>query len=105
MPHNEYFKNHQRRYYYAYYLGPHANKKRVRKSDKVLLEAVKENLEADNWVDCNNIEVSVNQGIATLKGVVKTFLEKRAAGDDAADVYGIVDVKNKIKVQLAEEKT
>ena len=44
------------------------------------------------------MEVLVRNGIVTLRGEVGSLLAKRAAGDDAWDTPGMVDVNNELRV-------
>jgi osmotically-inducible protein OsmY len=52
----------------------------------------------DSWVDGNTINVEVVEGVVTLTGTVKTSTEKRAAGDDAWDIPGVLDVQNQLQI-------
>jgi osmotically-inducible protein OsmY len=46
--------------------------------------------------DCD-IKVDVKQRVVVLGGDVPTALAKRAAGDDAWDIPGVVDVSNQLR--------
>jgi len=47
----------------------------------------------------DQVEVDVDNRVVTLKGTVDSIVEKRAAGDDAWDTPGVVDVNNNLKVR------
>jgi hypothetical protein len=70
--------------------------------DEDLVQAVRQNLFQDNWVDAERIEVSVEDGIVTLKGEVSDFLEARYAWDDAWETAGVRGVVNHIQVRVDE---
>ena len=44
----------------------------------------------------DDIKVDVKQGVVVLGGEVSSWLAKRAAGDDAWDTPGVVDVSNQL---------
>ena len=44
----------------------------------------------------DDIRVDVKQGVVVLGGSVSTWVAKRAAGDDAWDTSGVVDVSNQL---------
>jgi len=44
----------------------------------------------------DDIKVDVEQGVVILGGEVSSWLAKRAAGDDAWDTPGVVDVSNQL---------
>jgi osmotically-inducible protein OsmY len=48
--------------------------------------------------DPTEIAVSVDGGIATLRGTVETFLQRKAAEEDALKTKGIFDVYDRLKV-------
>jgi osmotically-inducible protein OsmY len=52
-------------------------------------------------IDANDIGVSVDEGVVTLRGVVRTFAEKAAAERVTLRVYGVKGVANDIEVRLA----
>jgi osmotically-inducible protein OsmY len=84
------------RYYYGAYGPYHA---RTVRSDEELQSEVRNRLVWDDWVDAGRIGVEVRDGVVTLTGEVDTIVEKRAAGDDAWDAPGIVDVANHLRVR------
>jgi osmotically-inducible protein OsmY len=72
----------------------------LRKSDDTLREEVSKELRWDTRVACAGIEVSVDDGVVTLKGVVPTSAKKVAAQDAAHRVAGVLDVVNDISVSV-----
>ena len=69
-------------------------------TDKQLQDNV---LAALNWepsVDAAQIGVTVNQGVVTLRGDVKTYTEKSAAERIAFGVYGVKAVANDLEVRV-----
>ncbi|HEU5430141.1 MAG TPA: BON domain-containing protein [Thermomicrobiales bacterium] len=85
------------RYYYDY--GPYYGRGNGR-SDEDIRESIKNNMFWDSWVDSNKVNVGVDNGLVTLTGTVDSWREKRAAGDDAWDTPGVVDVDNDLKVNF-----
>ncbi len=83
------------RYYYNYY-GPYYAE--INRSDQEIREDVERNLRWDSWVDSNQVNIEVQNRIVTLTGTVDSLVEKRAAGDDAWDTIGVVDVYNNLQV-------
>ncbi len=81
---------------YAPLSGPYAGQ--VPQSDTELKDEIKNNLVWDPWVDSNRVQVEVRSGVVTLTGNVLSIFEKRAAGDDAWDSPGVVDVHNDLVV-------
>jgi len=94
--HHHFHPHPQARYYYGYY-GPYYQKSTV-SADEDIKSDVESALRLDSYVDADRIEVSVQDRAVTLKGHVDNPLEKRAAGDDAWDTAGVVDVNNDLKV-------
>lgn len=82
-------------YYWATY-GPYVH--RITHSDAEIYDELKNRLLYDPWVDSNLVNITVHNGAATLTGTVPSLMEKRAAGDDAWDTPGVVDVQNELVV-------
>ena len=74
----------------------------VARSDSEILDDVLSTLRIDPWVDETGIQVEVNQGVVRLNGEVDLMNEKRAAGDDAWDTPGVIDVYNNLRVRKLE---
>lgn len=68
-------------------------------TDGDIKSAVIERLEADPHTEDEDIRVGVEDGVVTLEGEVSSWLAKRAAGDDAWDTEGVVDVNNQLQPQ------
>lgn len=73
--------------------------KGYRRSDARLLEEISDRLMAHPDVDASDIEVSVDDGIATLRGTVENRYQKRIAEYVAEDVMGVDDLNNQLKVR------
>jgi osmotically-inducible protein OsmY len=77
--------------------------KYVVKPDKDVEQAVKDALLYDPRVLSFNVNVSVNAGVATLRGEVDNLKAKHAAAQDARNTVGVVNVSNRIKVRPSQE--
>jgi osmotically-inducible protein OsmY len=69
-------------------------------TDPQLQQHVVSALDWDPSVDAADIGVTVENGVVTLRGDVKSFLEKEAADRIALHVYGVKAVANDLRVQL-----
>lgn len=69
-------------------------------TDKQLQENVQGALDWDPSIDVTEVGVTVDQGVVTLRGDVKTFTEKAAAERVALGVYGVKALANDLKVRL-----
>ena len=63
-----------------------------------ITQAIETELLLDNMVDSYNIDISVNEGIATLSGNVNNILSKERAVRIAESVKGVRSVVNKLNV-------
>ena len=68
-------------------------------SDEELTQAVRENLHRDVYVSAEGIEVSVANGVVTLRGEVGDYMEARYAWDDAWEAEGVRGVLNQLTVR------
>ncbi|HEU4624704.1 MAG TPA: BON domain-containing protein [Steroidobacteraceae bacterium] len=68
------------------------------RSDQRITEDVSDRLTEDWGVDAVDIEVSVTSGEVTLSGTVPTREQKRRAENIAAEVLGVKDVQNNLRV-------
>ncbi|HOG47036.1 MAG TPA: BON domain-containing protein [Anaerolineae bacterium] len=84
------------RYYYGAY-GPYFG--RTTRLDDEIKEDIHSRLTWDSWVDAGQVKIDVKNGVVTLTGEVDSIVEKRAAGDDAWDTPGVLDVSNMLKVR------
>jgi hypothetical protein len=66
--------------------------------DEVRVE-VQESLFQDSWIEPDRIEVEVEDGIVTLKGEVRDFMEARYAWDDVWETPGVRGVINQLTVR------
>lgn len=81
--------------------GPYSGKgpKGYKRSDQQICEEANQRLERHGEVDASEIEVSCMNGNLTLKGKVSDRRAKREAEDCVADIYGVSDVMNELKVE------
>lgn len=86
---------------YAATPGPYAGRgpRGYRRSDERIRDEVCERLTRDALVDATDIEVRVRGGLVRLEGTVQDRAQKHRAEDLAADVSGVVDVENGIRVR------
>lgn len=68
-----------------------------------LEKIIKDRLTWDDTIDESQIDVSVKDGIATLKGCVSSYLEKVMAEIETKMVPEITSVINEIEVSIREE--
>lgn len=68
------------------------------RSDERIRELVCEVLTEDDQIDATNIEVTVKGGEVILSGSVEDRRQKRLAEDVVAEVWGVKDVQNQIRV-------
>ena len=81
------------RYYYPWYENPPEAL-----SDGDIKSMVVDRLRVNTYTKDDDLKVDVKQGVVVLGGRVRTSLAKRAAGDDAWDTPGVVDVSNQLAV-------
>lgn len=62
---------------------------------------VVDRLRENTFTKDHDIKVDVKQSVVVLGGDVGSTLAKRAAGDDAWDTPGVVDVSNQLHVAPA----
>lgn len=70
------------------------------KSDREIQKAVEDELRSDPRIDASDIAVSVRDGVVTLAGFVRGYLQKRRAEAAVKRVSGVVAVVNDIEVRL-----
>jgi hypothetical protein len=88
-----------------YGLGPyHRRLQSRRRPDEALKEEVEEALFYDTWVDAEAIEVSVDDGVVTLRGALPDYDEIRYATDDAWEVDGVRGVRSELRVDPTRRK-
>ncbi|MBM7784701.1 BON domain-containing protein [Tenggerimyces flavus] len=82
------------RYYYPWALAEYiANPE---PSDHSIKSTVVQRLKENPHTKDDTIKVDVKQRVVILGGEVSSWLAKRAAGDDAWDTAGVVDVSNQL---------
>jgi hypothetical protein len=79
--------------------GSHRGKgpRNYKRSDERIREEVNDRLTDDPFVDCSNVEVSVQQGEVVLTGSVVDKTAKRRVEDIAGSVRGVRDVENRLR--------
>lgn len=75
----------------------HYNSDAERAQDDLLITEVKSALAEDGISNGYPVQVDADHGTVTLSGVVASADDVRAAGQDAADVRGVVGVRNLLK--------
>ena len=74
-------------------------------TDRQLQQNVLSELDWDPSIDGTDIGVTVDNGIVTLRGDVKTFAEKAAAERVTLRVYGVKAVANDVNVRVVHDAT
>ena len=70
------------------------------KSDLEVRQDVERELAWDPRIDAANIAVAAKQGVVTLTGQVRNFIEKWEAEDAAKRVVGVIGIANDLEVTL-----
>ncbi len=70
-----------------------------RRADRRIEEEACEALTHHAGVDASDIAVTVREGEVTLEGTVASRAEKRMAEDAVADLRGVHDVQNRLRVR------
>jgi osmotically-inducible protein OsmY len=74
-------------------------------TDRALQEQVQEALDWEPSVETEDIGVTVEQGVVTLRGDVKSYAEKTSAERVALGVYGVKAVANDLNVRIGSALT
>jgi osmotically-inducible protein OsmY len=82
------------RYYYDWYGEGFGGER----SDLEIKQDILDRIRNGPYEDQYDIEVDVKKQVVILSGIAKSPVAKRAAGDDAWDTEGVVDVSNQIAV-------
>jgi osmotically-inducible protein OsmY len=85
------------RYYYDWW-DADAKPPEIAPSDAEIKSTVVDRLKTNPRTADDDIRVDVKQHVVILGGEVSSWLTKRAAGDDAWDTPGVVDVSNQLVV-------
>jgi osmotically-inducible protein OsmY len=72
----------------------------IMRSDSDIKRDVEDELRWDPDIDATDIAVNVNNGVVTLAGFVRSFMQKYQAEADAKRVAGVVAVANDLEVRL-----
>jgi osmotically-inducible protein OsmY len=72
------------------------------RSDNDIRRDVEDELRWDPDIDATDIAVSVHNGVVTLSGFVRSYMQKYQAEADVKRVAGVVAVANDIEVRLPE---
>jgi osmotically-inducible protein OsmY len=83
------------RYYYSWYGEQYDPSDR---SDLDIKQEILDRIRGGPYEDQYDIEVDVKKHVVILTGTASSTVAKRAAGDDAWDTEGVVDVSNQIEV-------
>ena len=75
----------------------HYNSDAERAQDDLLITEVKSALAEDGISKGYPVEVDADHGTVILSGVVASAADVKAAAQDAADVHGVVAVKNRLR--------
>lgn len=68
-------------------------------NDKTLEYQIKTSIEAYSELDPTEISVSVEEGVATLKGTVDTHIQRVIASDAARVILGVKSVNNELRLR------
>lgn len=72
--------------------------------DEQLLQAITEELDWEPRVDATNLVISVDNGVVTLSGTVRTYFEKLAAEGAVRRTKGAQTIVQEIEVHVPEEE-
>lgn len=75
-----------------------------RRSDERIQDDVNDRLTWHGHINAREIEVSVDDGVVTLRGKVDSRRERRMAEEVAENVMGVWDVNNEINVRKMERR-
>lgn len=78
-----------------------ARPRALRFDDEEVAQRVREGLYADPYLDPSRIQVTVEDGVVTLRGEVDDFMEARYAWDDAWETPGVRGVLNHLVARPA----
>jgi hyperosmotically inducible protein len=67
-------------------------------TDENIKSSAEETLAKSPEIDSNNIKVHVSNGFITLRGSVKTYIEKYRAGLLISDMIGVMGLENELTV-------
>ncbi|MBD3226593.1 MAG: BON domain-containing protein [Candidatus Lokiarchaeota archaeon] len=67
--------------------------------DKTVAEDIVEAMDRNFNINVNKVNVKVKNGVITLTGTVSSWTEYRAAMNCAENTPGVIDIKDKIKIE------
>ena len=70
------------------------------RSDSDIRRDVEDELRWDPDIDATDVAVTVHNGVVTLTGFVRSYMQRLQAEDDAKRVAGVVAVANDLEVRL-----
>ncbi len=70
----------------------------AQRTDDQIKTAIEDILTEDPWLDASGIQVSVQNGIAQLKGTVVSRQAKRRAEALTDQIWGVRDVQNQLSI-------
>jgi osmotically-inducible protein OsmY len=82
---------------------PHMTKEKTMTNDQLQFDVADE-LSWDPKIDAEEIAVSAEDGLVTLRGTVGSFRQKREAEAAAGRVWGVVEVDNELQVRILDER-
>jgi osmotically-inducible protein OsmY len=74
-------------------------------SDTEIASNIRNVLEWNPTIDSSRIDVSVSDGVVTLSGAVDSYWQKSRAGYIVANVGGVIDVSNLLRVEPVGTET
>lgn len=85
--------------------GPHSGKgpKGYTRTDERLKDDINERLYHDSHIDASDVDVSIENGEATLTGTVESKMAKRRIEDIVESIPGVRDVENRLKVKSSPD--
>jgi osmotically-inducible protein OsmY len=72
------------------------------RTDSDIRRDVEDELRWDADIDATNIAVTVRNGVVTLAGFVRSYIQKCQAESDAKRVAGVVAIANDIQIRLPD---
>jgi copper(I)-binding protein len=71
----------------------------VQPTDHQTKSTVVDRLRNNQYTKDDDVKIDAKQGVVVLGGEVSSWVAKRAAGDDAWDTRGVVDVSNQLRIR------
>jgi osmotically-inducible protein OsmY len=77
--------------------------KNYRSSDERLMEVICDRVTDDPFIDAQDVRIDVQQGEVTLTGSVHSRQQKHALEDLIADVTGVSNIHNRLRVMMSAD--